>query len=652
MRSTQMPQQLASEAGTPASPRNQVEEQAYVATGPDERSSAQLNEDKNSAAEPTHQLARQLAAEIEAKQRAASTRDEGAIALGQAPGPESPVISSPNNISSTTQTPPTLSSAKASQSPSRVSAGDVGPSKQLQKAASRISRIFRPNMGPRPQTSRKAEATSVDQVEQVVSDRVAPTEPGQYTDVGVGKVDPVMTLPKAPPRLTTDPLSTDNLRKLSRHQLRSPVTHRADSASTSSSEDDASTSSTSESDKSDTESDSADDESTKKPPSTVSFLGARAPPSLTASTVNGPESEREAAAASWRRTEDGRRHSALLSRPLSIKRKPPPVPPKRWGGVWDRDAIQEKLRKSFNLLEEEEREPGNTIADPTTAESWLSRARSLMPGTLPSVAEDEQAWEVVGQEPTATLVQPSTSWRTVGREENNPSLTDRVQSFLPRTPESSSWTARNRDYVYSEADFSTSRRPPPPPPPRFSASPQPALVNTLDNIGETLVTSSGTRPESPSRVLLQRSAAVRRPNSTLLQRQSFESAARRSPELVRSTPPSPEVRSRLGSRSRHVYSTSTPNASIMTQAPTAQQEIATHAVRRALPPIPSDEASTSSNTQSRSEDTRPPAPGSSSVITASDPPTGIPTQEYTDLEVMLASLDDSSPAAVSETLES
>lgn len=50
------------------------------------------------------------------------------------------------------------------------------------------------------------------------------------------------------------------------------------------------------------------------------------------SSAPPPSSDPESSLA--RRREDGRRHSALLTRPLSIKRKPPPLPaPRRWAAV-------------------------------------------------------------------------------------------------------------------------------------------------------------------------------------------------------------------------------------------------------------------------------------------------------------------------------
>lgn len=608
-----------------------------------------LQEGGISLAIPAHQLARQLAAEVESRQsgtpplpsslpesmtspqQAISARGDQSVASG----------------SQAAQVPPTASEV---QSPGKSTTEGLSNQKPLQKAASRISRIFRPNMGPRSQSPRKANAPDEQPAgHKVVTPRVEP----QMATPTV----PVMTLPKAPPRLTTDPLSTDNLRKLSRHQLRSPSIHGAASASSSSEEDDASTSSTSEPQKSDSGSDSADDESTKKPASTISHIGGRVPPSIAASTVYAQDSDREAAAASWRRTEDGRRHSAILSRPLSIKRKPPPVPPKRWGGVWDREAIQDRLRKSFNLLDEDGREiePDRHNMAET---SWFSNtARQVMPGTLASVAEDEPAWEVVGQETNTAPSIPTATWEVVGQSAPISSITRPQSRFV--APASSQNSARQsiddtvKQHTYSEADFSTSRRPPPPPPPppRFGADSAPsAQVSTSLGPSEDL-TSSNVEKEYGSPVMvrgssLQRAPAVRRPQSMMgsgqQRRQSFQSAARESPDGARSSPPSPEVRSRLSTRPRHVYSASVPNATQVT-APTA----AGTGHRRPLPPLPMSGNATPHPAQSSTNVDFTQALGNSTEYRSPTTPVQSQVHEYTDLEVMLSTMDHREPGTVS-----
>lgn len=583
-------------------------------------------------AKPTHQLARQLAAEIEAKRTSTASEETSHAHAGcqreSMPG---------ESTSSTSRIPPAFATPPESHSPSKV-----------KTAASRISRIFRPNMGPRPQPARKA----VVEEETSVTRKPAPSEapqPEQSTTL------PVMTLPKAPPRLTTDPLSTDNLRKLSRRQLRPPSVHGAASASSSSSEDESRSPSTSEDQNSDSGSDSADDESTKKPPSTISHIGPRAPPSAV-STVYAHDSEREAAAASWRRTEDGRRHSAILSRPLSIKRKPPPVPPKRWGGVWDRDAIQERLRRSFNLLDDDEQaSPASDSPTRMQGSRALHSARQVMPGTLATVAEDEKPWEVVGQDTAPTASTSSASWEVVGQNEASSSNSDNARFFARAQATGREFPSTSQyQHMYSEADFSNSRRLPPPPPPRFPpASPDltsPASTPSEREADSLPPASISPRPSPAMRSSLQRTSAVRRPQSMMGPRQraySSESNTQALPEnVVRSSPPSPEVRSRLSTRPRHVYSASVPNAELLqTQQPPT-------VARRPLPPLPPENNDFTPRSLPRSErmsfNT---VPSVAETVIAPDAsastPVQNPVQEYTDLEVMLASMDDRAPGSVS-----
>ena len=247
---------------------------------------------------------------------------------------------------------------------------------------------------------------------------------------------PEMILPRAPPRVTSDPLSMDNLRKLSRHQERSPSLNSTESPSSSSGGDaeEVTSLSSPEESKSDSDSDSADEDSaTHKPASSlVSLPSGVGPPSTSNSTVHGYDGQKEMAAASWRRTEDGKRHSAILSRPLSIKRKPPPVPAKRWGGIWESTSVQENLAKTLRLFDER----------PELASRNDART---MPGALSGVAEaDEDAnhWETVGQPVQPLSVQPrlpNFAWETAGRDDDSnapvlaqlaASATTRALSFL------------------------------------------------------------------------------------------------------------------------------------------------------------------------------------------------------------------------------
>ncbi|KAK9898599.1 hypothetical protein P389DRAFT_36028 [Cystobasidium minutum MCA 4210] len=628
---------VASEAAAPALTDNGDDDPSEQTQGPAPTSTVQP--------QTSHQLARQLAAQVEARQRQS-------VNVSTPPASPRQGIQTNDPVTSSVPTTP-VSSRPSNASPGRTAPDSSSGARQLNKAASRISRLFRPNMGPRQQSPRKEPPVEKEALPRTdVGNSVSPSTTSIQDDA-----EPVMTLPKAPPRLTTDPLSTDNLRKLSRRQLRSPSVHAPASASSSSSEDGLSDSSSSEEDQSGSESDSADDESTKKPASTVSHLGGRLPPSIVASSSFGAESEREAAAASWRRTEDGRRHSALLSRPLSIKRKPPPLPPKRWGGVWDRDAIQERLRRSFNLLDEDEAVPSRSDDQPGSQLGWLRNvAQNVIPGSLSTVREDEPTWEVVGQEATTSSVdEPMRTWHTVGRDEQHTAPTvSRFVAPVPRSTPNMTDTLDNRieQHVYSEADFSTTRRPPPPPP-RFAAARNHIDRRTGDiQNGSSPFVENVVQPNASSRVSLQRTPAVRRPQSMLGQRQSNGSEGRASPEISRSPPPSPEIRRQLSHRSRHIYSTSssspTQPSSVPAPAPTKPS------ARRPLPPLPLEIAESSqrapapaSNVEEDSAGMQSGSPGNPLPEPSS---TRAPLQEYTDLEVMLASMEDQAPGASSQVL--
>lgn len=293
-----------------------------------------------------HQLARQLAEQVAARQANAA---RSMTAVADVTCPDASIVSDATHAASELPSPSATSSALGDSSSSArpPTQTETAVAEPLVRQSSRISRLFRPNMGPRDQVSSATRRTQ--------SPGEPQSNPVKPNHRSIANLLPMMTLPKAPPRITSDPLSTDNLRKLSRRQAQPSeprITEAVASTSGSSAEGSDDDSATEPDDEtasdSDSDSDSADDESTKKPASTiVSYPGGQAPPSVGNITSYASESDRQAAAASWRRTEDGRRHSALLSRPLSIKRKPPPVPPKRWGGVWDREAIQERLKHTF-----------------------------------------------------------------------------------------------------------------------------------------------------------------------------------------------------------------------------------------------------------------------------------------------------------------
>lgn len=600
------------------------------------------------SAGPAHQLARQLAAEIEGKRTSTSSSQISnavpSTSLTESSQAEFAVSADTN---ATSESPDT--STARSNSPTKAATEAVSSAKHLQKAASRISRLFRPNMGPRPQPPRSD-----------VNKQELPKNSGQITRTDSPAVVastsmPIMTLPKAPPRLTTDPLSTDNLRKLSKHQLRSPSMHGAASPSSSSSEDETDSDSSSAENRSDSGSDSADDESTKKPPSTVTHLGARAPSSLVSSFANTNEVDREAAAASWRRTEDGRRHSALLSRPLSIKRKPPPVPPKRWGGVWDRDVIQERLKRSFNLLDIAEQADSDEMATPhQSGRSTDTANHPVMPGTLPSGVENDN-WEVVGQDLSPAPSTPPAHWEVFGQPVDAHYTNDGTEANLARRTESTLLS----NHIYSEADFSTMRRQFPP----IRAADR--LLATAD-IPQRNVPVRFVPSETPlgdfvtTGKSLQRSSAVRRPQSMLGMSQRVppvtDSIGGKA-ESARLSPPSPEIRSRLSSRPRHVYSASVPSVSI---AQNTQQPSVT--TRRPLPPLPTGSgvgsapytprrserstvlAPSASERSAAAVEARPTLTPNSDIVSPSArvhaPSPGSRIQEYTDLEVMLSSMDE------------
>ena len=396
-----------------------------------------------------------------------------------------------------------------------------------------------------------------------------------------------MTLPRAPPRVTTDPLSEDNLRRLSRHQdrptnLRSSLSH----SSSSEAESEATSESSFDNAKSDSDSDSADDESTRKPASTlVSYPAGAPPPTVTvASRVQQFEGQKEIAAASWRRSEDGRRHSALLSRPLSIKRKPPPVPAKRWGGIWD---------KSIQLFDNLEEEFNNALAE----------GSSGMPGSLLSrVTEDEEpGWQTVGQ-PNGPLAPrlPNFAWETAGRDDVPPvGAVARAASLLPIGERSALPQAQQQlprrlpplpapTVAHSALQAALSSRPERAEQP-FAAehhhtgitrstvnTERPSLHHSLsepsgvaeaanlsqdqieadrDEDGVIESTSAFRRPSAPMSGSLRRAPATRRPQSVSYPRQ-IPSTPPQSP--TGSVNPPEAIRASLNARPKHVYSASLP----------------------------------------------------------------------------------------------
>jgi hypothetical protein len=146
---------------------------------------------------------------------------------------------------------------------------------------------------------------------------------------------------------------------------------------------------------------------------------------------------------------------------------------------------------------------------------------------------------------------------------------------------------------------------------------------------------------------LRRSPAVRRPQSIVAMSQERENALNTSSEFPKSTPPSPEVRSRLNARPRHVYSASVPVATPPSHFDSAVPQASRP--RRPLPPIPTDIEDPDGNTDEPSR-TILPANTRGSLLpavshtqsphpTASAETSSVQPREYTDLEVMLASMD-------------
>lgn len=502
---------------------------------------------------PAHHLAKRLSAEIEAR----------AAVKPVAPIP--PAISVAFPTSAQARAKSTADSEAALSSPMRTAHADRFPpttpkakrKKNAGTVANRISRLIK------PQTAQK----------QAPND-TAPKEP------------PEMTLPRAPPRVTTDPLSVDNLRKLSRSQDKPSQLHSAQSQSSSSGGHESGGDSESSFDnaKSDSDSDSADDESTRKPASTLlSYPVGALPLSISVNSALRDDSQKELAAASWRRTEDGRRHSALLSRPLSIKRKPPAVPAKRWGGIWD---------KSLRLFENLEDEMSNALNEP-------GRLGALPGSFLLRVREDEEpGWQTVGQpESLAAPRLPSFAWETAGHDEPVPGAVARAIAALSLN--------ERREAPYT-AGPSTSRQSIPrrlPPLPEASVSLRDAdhssqeslpldaahsvqlgqqdsrTTDTMhrngeDNIGQLDQHRSTELPvqSTSNSGTLKRAGATRRPQSISYPK----------PNLSLPSPPtSPNdaTRATLNARPRHVYSSSLPSNSL---------PIPSGRPRRPLPTPPAD----------------------------------------------------------------
>ena len=225
-----------------------------------------------------------------------------------------------------------------------------------------------------------------------------------------------LTLPRAPPRVTTDPLSTDNLKRLSKQELHA-VNDDADESDSDGSEGADSDDSDDAGDQlssSDSDSADGDGESTiRKPPSSLHSSSMQyMPPAMSPTRTFSSQEDAQAVAANWRRAEEGRRFSALLSRPLSIKRKPPPVPPKRWGQIWDSNAVRQRIGAPWQSN------------NPYSADAQLGNAPGSQPTRMPArlhstlipELDEESPWETYGEN-KPIVAESLPTWQTFGQND-------------------------------------------------------------------------------------------------------------------------------------------------------------------------------------------------------------------------------------------
>lgn len=546
---------------------------------------------------PRLKLAQQLAAEIEAKRRssptATSTRSPNSSALQTEALPN--LASPPSHVLQQAAVTDLARQREVSviQEDSPLAKADKQPSRSK---TTRLAELLRQHV---PQAN----------VSMSQSDAPASSRREVVPAISDGK-DPASTLslPRAPPRVTTDLLSTDNLRKLKHQSVRAPLEG-------SSSDDDDGDDGSNESGSSSSDSDSADgdgdgDSTVRKPtsslqsyPSTAGLTGPGTPRSDTFATN---QSDRETAAATWRRNEEGRRYSALLSRPLSVKRKPPPVPPKRWGRIWDGQSVQEQL-SSGNNFDNEVTQGMNASMESNNSLNARALPARLAGNTLLDVVE-EPAWEVFGQDErqSANGLVHDSAWETIGRAD---------QEVVSTHPIPTTSTLQ--------------------PPLQMNSH---LIINETSHLAEDVVQGwQSSVPLQRSAATLRRSSAVRRPSSLAAM------AGNRSSERVQqgtSAPSSPmarvsqSTRESLSARPRHVYSASVPNATVNSNDPTSSPP----RPRRPLPQPPVDQEVSLAD---MSEDRQ-----LAMAISASLRPSAPPREpSLTDLDVALASLE-SAPAKV------
>ena len=552
------------------------------------------------------------------------------------------------------------------------------------QSTKRLSRFLRPLvLGGKPTATASTPATSAPShnlqmpIQNHASEATGAAQPlatlGMSIDPGARlEVEPlpVMTLPRAPPRLTTDPLSTENLRKLSHRTSRVPsaLSKAPVSASESSSSDENAGLSSITSAKSDSESDSADDESTTRPPasSLVSYPSGAVPPSFSLSAALASESDREAAAASWKRSEDGRRYSAILSRPLSIKRKPP-IPAKRWGGIWDRNSVQDRLPGASSSI--------MSLESSDELERQQLKASNTLPSSLAGVQEEEMTWETVGRHDMYDAGRRDSTWKVIGRDEspdrldatlldmlhvaqdNSPLTTDTNIQFEPKQPQDNLVSERLISFPASSRSSSDP----------FSASVPPEEPEEATRVlsGSAVSASVGPFADSPLAMSERRpSIGPRQPTLTTVSTLQRSHATRRPASMIRAArksvssfdspglpvPSTNEAsKASLNTRPRHVYSSSVPNAATTASSTQYSAPQTPPRPKRPLPIQPINEDGVAVE-----HDQRPLTASDVAAqlgVTASAPPILAAGQssEVTDLDLLLASLDENASTAVSDS---
>lgn len=258
-----------------------------------------------------------------------------------------------------------------------------------------------------------------------------------------------------------------------------------------------------------------------------------------------------------------------------------------------------------------------------------------MPGALPTLTENEPVWEVAGRDDNTSALHEPASWLTVGRETEVMHRSDEVHpswmEVAQRMP--------LHQHAAQRLNTEFGRRPPPPLP--RHAMKDVIAAESESTRGSTASALPGPRDRPASGTTLQRTPATRRPQSMQFQngRRRSETSQQEPNSSPLRSPPSPEIRSHLNNRPRHVYSNSLPNSGI-------QRHPSLPISERVL--TYSDSGSSEHHLGSVNDATA--SPSANDPFRSSFAPTiqtpAVPDQEYTDLEVMLASLDNDTPAQV------